>query len=322
MINNLKQQFGSIRWTPLSRDDVFRSALMAVIIGMVFMVFHLQGNTTDIHAYGRSVLSWMVARWNDIGGEYSHGWLIPLVSAWLVWRKRRELALAPKQVCWWGLAVLVLALLLHWVGAKAQQTRLSLVSLIMIIWGIPFFLYGKRVAGLLLFPCAYLVFCIPLNFLDTATAPLRITAAAVSAAILNGLGLEVTRIGAGISSSAAQGFHFDVAPECSGLHSLLAMTALMAAYANLTQDRQWKKWLLFMCSIPVALVGNIVRITLIALIAAGFGQEVAMNLWHDYSGYPIFIVGILLMIGLGSLFSMDYGAWWTQWKKDLLSPTS
>ncbi|MFH0878837.1 MAG: exosortase/archaeosortase family protein [Lentisphaerota bacterium] len=299
-----------------------RMALISIVMGLVYVLFHLQGNTTDVAAFGRSVLSWMVDRWGQIGGEYSHGWLIPLVSGWLVWLKRRELAAAPKKVCGWGLAVIVFALLLHWLGAKAQQTRLSLLGLILIIWGIPFYLYGWRVARQLIFPCSYLIFCIPLNFLDSVTAPLRITAAATSSAILNGIGLPVTRVGAGIQSSFANGFSFDVAPECSGLHSLLAMTALMAVYANMTQKTLLKQWILFSFSIPVALVGNIVRITLVALVAAGFGQEVAMDLWHDYSGYPIFLVGILLMLGLGNLLNMDYLSWWNQWKKDLLSPTS
>ncbi|OGV43792.1 MAG: hypothetical protein A2X46_08865 [Lentisphaerae bacterium GWF2_57_35] len=323
-MSDVKTTLG-LKALPLARlnaDDWMRIGLLSALIGLIYVVFHLQGNTTDIRVFGRSSLTWMIGRWGDIGGEYSHGWLIPLVSIGLVWCKRKELWAAPKKVCYAGLMVVIFALLLHWLGAKAQQTRLSLMSLIMVIWGVPFYLYGWQVAKLLLFPCAYLIFCIPLNFIDSLTSPLRILATLVSAGILNGLGLRVHRVGSGLFSDASNEFSFDVAPECSGLHSLLAMTALTAVYAYLTQKTFMKKWLLFLFCIPIALVGNIVRITLVVLIAAGFGQKVAMGLWHDYSGYPIFLVGISLMLALGSLINVDYRKVWNEWKQSLFSPTS
>ncbi len=307
---------------PLAPGDVARAACWAVLMGMAFLLFHLQGNTTDIRMFGRSALLWMTARWSDAGGEYSHGWLIPLVSLWLVCRKRRELRAVPKAVDWRGLAVVVLALFLHWLGARAQQTRLSLLGLILLLWGAPFYVYGRDVARLTLFPCVYLVFCIPMNFVDSMTSPLRTTAAMVATSLLNGLGIPVYRIGSGLFSESTAGFSFDVAPECSGLHSLLALTALTAVYAYLTQDRLWKKWFLFACSVPIALVGNIVRITLVVLVAAFFGQETAMGLWHDYSGYPIFLVGITLMLSVGGLLELNYRKVWNEWKESLLRPTS
>lgn len=105
------------------------------------------------------------------------------------------------------------------------------------LWGLPFLLYGYRFARELLFPCGYLFLAIPLNFIDSMTAPLRLFATAASAFLLNGLGLKVVRVGAGLYSGAGNPFAFNVAPECSGLHSLLAMTALMAFYAWYTQKR-------------------------------------------------------------------------------------
>ena len=125
----------SERWrlATLSRDEVVRLGLIAVMVGLAFVMFHLQGNTTDIRMYGRSALLWMVHRWNDSGGDFSHGWLIPFVTGGILWYKRREIAAAPRSISRAGLAVIVFALLLHWLGAKAQQTRLSLLALILLI---------------------------------------------------------------------------------------------------------------------------------------------------------------------------------------------
>ena len=314
----------SERWrlAALSRDELVRLALTAAMVGVAFILFHLQGNTTDVRAYGQSALLWMIHRWNESGGDLSHGWLIPFVSAGIIWFKRRELMSLPKNSSRVGLAVVVLALLLHWLGAKAQQTRLSLASLIMLMWGVPFYFYGWQVARLLLFPCAYLIFCIPLNFLDSLTFPLRIMVTIAATGLLNGLGIEAQRSGSAIYSTAAGGFNFDVADPCSGLRSLLAMTALTAVYAYLTQKTLVKQWLLFFASIPLAIIGNIARITTVALVAEAFGQKLASGLYHDYSGYVVFSVAIGLMVGVGSLLNLDYRGAWERWKQRLLSPTS
>ena len=213
---------------------------------------------------------------------------------------------------------MALALGLHWVGVLAQQPRISAAGFIVLLWGLPFLLYGYGLARWLLFPCGYLFLAIPLNFIDSMTAPLRLFATTVSAGILNGFGLEVQRVGSGLFSGAGNSFAFNVAPECSGLRSLLAMTALMAFYAWYSQKTPAKKWILFLGSVPVAIVANVCRIILVVVVAAFFGQDTAMGLWHDYSGYPIFLISILLMLALDRLLNLDYRTAWTKCKHLLL----
>jgi exosortase len=322
-VETVRTAIWSERWrlATLSREELVKLGLVAVMLGLAFAMFHLQGNTTDIRMFGRSAILWMVQRWNDPAGDMTHGWLIPLVSVGVIWFRRRDLAGAPRSVSRAGLALVVLALLLHWVGAKAQQTRLSLLALILLMWSAPLYLCGREIGKLLLFPCAYLIFCVPLNFLDSITFPLRILATIISTATLNGLGIAAERSGSAIYSVAAGGFSFDVADPCSGLRSLLAMTALTAVYAYITQRTLVRKWLLFLASIPLAIVGNIARITTVALVAEAFGQKLALGLYHDYSGYVVFSVAIGLMVGIGSLLNLHYGELWTRWKQRLTSPT-
>lgn len=317
----------SERWrlAALQREDLVRAGLTAVIVALIYAIFHYQGNTTEVAMFGRSALGWMIRRWDDAvsyGGDYSHGWLIPLVSIAILWMRRNELRLAPKEVSRVGLALVVLGLLCHWLGAKGQQTRLSLFGLVLLTWAIPFYFYGWRVAKILIFPCAYLVFCIPLNFLDSVTFPLRIFATIVSTSLLNGLGIAAERSGSAIYSMAAGGFSFDVADPCSGIRSLLAMTALTAVYAYFTQKTLMKKWLLFLSSIPLAIVGNVARITTVAVVAEAFGEKLALGLYHDYSGYIVFSVAIALMIGAGAMLNLDFSEVRERWKYALLSPTS
>jgi exosortase len=274
-----------------------------LVVLLIVVVYGLHGNTQEVEHHGRSAILWMTARWGGVGGDLSHCWLIPIISVYLVWRRRRDLASAARRVNGTGLVVIVLSLCLHWVGMRAQLTRLSLLSLIGVLWGIPLYLYGWGVARVLLFPCAYLVFCIPLSFLNNITVPLRVFVSAVSTGLLNGVGIATIRTGTIIYSSAGQGFHFDVADPCSGLRSLLAMTALTAVYAYLTQNRLWKQWVLFLGAVPLAIAGNIARILGIALIAQWFGEEIGLGVYHHGSALIVFSVAIVLMMILGRVLN-------------------
>ncbi|MBA4386544.1 MAG: hypothetical protein C0404_01105 [Verrucomicrobia bacterium] len=278
----------------------------AVIVLALLALFHFQGNTTEVNSYGHSLFSWLIARWSDSTlsvGDYSHGWLIPCVSIFILWQKRRELAAARKTTCWPALSIIVLGLLLHWLGARAQQPRLSIAAFIVLLYGIPFFLHGREIARLILFPCVFLAFCIPMNFFDELTAPLRQFAAFASVFLLNGLGVAVERSGSAIFSVPRGAFGFDVADPCSGIKSLLAMTALTAGYAYLTQKLLWKRWTLFLSAIPLAIVGNVARIVSLVAVAQIWGSAAAMSFYHDYSGYVVFLVVVLSMIGVGNLLN-------------------
>jgi exosortase len=305
----------------IKKKDFAHIGMIALVVSLLAVLFHIQGNTTDVRMFGRSALQWMVWRWNDaffVGADYSHGWLIPAGAAWLVWRRREDLVAAPKAIAWQGLVIVIMGLLCHWLGAKAQQTRLSLFGLGLLLWGIPYYLCGKEVSKILLFPCSFLLLCIPLNFLDSLTFPLRIFATAISVGLLNGLGLPLVRSGTAIHSPDGA-FSLDVADPCSGIRSLMALTAITAFYGYLSQDKLWKKWVLFLSAVPLAIIGNIARIILIALGREAFGPEVAAKM-HDYSGYFVFAVAVLCMLGLSNLLKTDWSETKERWKRELLGP--
>ena len=310
----------SDRWQlgALSKNELMNIGFVSVIIGFLFILFHLLGNRVE-NVNTNSAFQWMIARWGDkesFGADYSHGYLIPFVSLWVVWNKKSELFAAPKKICQLGLVLIVAALAMHWLGAKMQQTRISLISLILLIWSIPLYFFGWQVAKRLIFPCAYLIFCVPLNFLDALSGPLQRIATTMGHEALLGLGIECQRVGTMLRSPY---FDLNVEAACSGLRSLLAMTALTAVYAYLTQKTLLKKWLLFLMSIPIAVAGNIARIVSIALVSITTGQKFGAGLHHDWSGYVLFTFSISLMIGVGKLLQVNYRKLFLSWKKIYLS---
>lgn len=301
------------RLAALSQTELIKIGLVAVVLALIYVVFHFQGNTTETDKLSRSAFLWLQFRWNTSGGDFSHGWLIPLVSGGIIWWKRKELAQATKNISYLGLAVLVGGLLMHYVGAKAQQPRLSVMGFITVLWGIPFYLYGWKTAKLLSFPAGFLIFCIPLNFLDAMTFPLRMMVTAMTEHTLNGLGIEVARSGSVIKAMNGT-FQFNIDDPCSGLRSLIALSAITAVYAYTTQKTFLKKWALFACSIPIAVAGNFFRILTIGLMAQAFGQRIATGIYHDYSGYIFFPVAIGLMLMCGWILSQDYGLLWKKFR--------
>jgi exosortase len=307
----------------LTRQEIIGLGVATAVLAGIFALFHFMGNASRT-VNSPSAFVWMLARWGDTisygGADYSHGKLIPLVSLFLLGYRRREILSAPRSMNQFGLALIVAALLTHWMGAKMQQTRLSLFALIGLLWSIPFYLFGWQLAKHLLFPVAYLIFCVPLTFLDTISFPLRMFTTSAATALLNAIGVEAVQTGTSIASAAGGGFKFDVAAPCSGLRSLLAMTALTAVYANLTQKTQLKKWLLFATSLPLAVIGNIARIMTVALVAEAFGEQLATGLYHDYSGYIVFTVAIVLMVSIGSAMNANLRDTWSKMRGSLLQP--
>ena len=288
-------------------------AVVAAILILLGHLYGLNGNAQDVGLYGSSAIMWLVNYWNTNGADLSYGWIIPLVSIYIVLARRHLLAAAPQSNHWGGLIVIVLALLWHWFGVRTQQTRISILSLIGLLWGIPFYLYGWRVARILLFPCVYLLFCIPPSLMDALTVPLRLMTSVVSTSVLNGLGIPALRQGTLILSTDPGGFKLGVDDLCSGLRSLMAIAALTSVYAYFMDMALWKKFVLFFSAIPLAIVGNVVRVITVALVAGTLGQEWAMGFYHDYSGYVVFIVAILLTMGVATLLERFSGRSLWKW---------
>lgn len=283
-----------------ARSPVTEWVAWGTIAACLFYMYGVDGNAEQSDSQGRSAILWMVSRWRWEGADMSHGWLIPFVSAFVLWRKRKDWSLAAREISLAGLGVVIAALLLYVIGLRVQQTRLVLLSLITLLWGIPFFVYGRRIAGILLFPCAYLVFCIPMTFLEDLTLPLRLISTSASSVLLNGLAIPVTRAGTAIHVETGGGFAMDVGHPCSGLRYLTAMVAVTVVYAYFSHREPWKRVVLSLASVPLAMAGNIARIVLIAMVGTWLGVERAVGFYHDYSGYVVFAVAAMLMVITGN----------------------
>jgi exosortase len=218
-----------------------------------------------------------------------------------------------------GLIVVSLAMVLYYFGVKAMQPRIVVFSFVILLSGLALALGGRGAIRLLCFPIAFLLLMIPLNFLDERVGfPLQLLMARSSTGLLNMFGIETTRIGTGIYSRV---FHFDVAAPCSGIRSLMALTTVTAAYAYVTQHVQWKRWVLFLSAMPLAVLGNIARVSSIALVAQVYGQEIASKAYHEYSGFIVFAVALSTMVIIGLLLNFPFRRYFENWLRPPPPPT-
>lgn len=229
--------------------------------------------------------------------DMSHGWLIPVFSLYAAWTARTKIRDSAGSPSWTGALLVLLSCATVLFGTRGMQVRFEILGLALGVLSIPWAFFGKRTARHFLFPAAFLLFMMPLtSALDFFTIHLRMAASAISVAVLNGFGFDVVREGTAIVAKEASQFNIDVASPCSGLRSLFALMALTAGYAHFNQPTWKRRIALFLCSLPIAVLGNIIRVVSICLVAASFDRDTALGYYHDYSGYVVFIVAIFLML--------------------------
>ena len=235
--------------------------------------------------------------------DMSYGWYIPLFSLYVVWQERRKIVESLGKPSVVGLLFVLPSLFVGFLGIRGLQVRFEILGFMGLLFGLVWTFYGRRTAGSVLFPIGFLLFCMPLHsYLDLVTIHLRLLAVSIASGTLQGCGVEIVRQGTMLASPTGA-FAIDIAEPCSGLRSLFAMMALTAGYAYFTQPTWFRRGLLFALSIPIAILGNVSRIFSIVIVAATCSADFATGFYHDYSGYIVFLVAILLMVATGGLIT-------------------
>ena len=239
----------------------------------------------------------MYIRCTGIDSYYSHAFLIPLISAYLIWQKKDQLRNLESSTTWWGLGIVSIAVLLHVLGTILYIFSISGFSIFFLIIGTVLFLFGKGITKAIAFPLAFLIFMfpIPLAVLTAITFPLKVLVAKTGVQIVEWFGIPVVREGFNI---IIPGGNLVVGNPCSGLRSLIAFMALGAVLAYLVDTSLPKKVTLFLLSIPIAILSNIIRVPILILVSHYYGLKAASpeSVWHVATGLLVFVVGFMLFL--------------------------
>ncbi len=234
--------------------------------------------------------------------NYSHGFLVPFVAAYVLWQQRERLAGLVPRGAWSGLFLLLLGLAGLVVGEIGAEQFTKRLSFLVVLGGGIAFLAGWRWLKAVAFPYAYLLFMVPLPYIlyDAVAFPLKLFAARFATTVVANLGIPIYAEGNVIYLESTT---LQVADACSGIRSLMSLLALAAAFAYLTQRPGWRRWVLFLAAIPIAIATNMARIVGTAVLADHYGAKVAMGFFHEFAGLVVFGAALVLLFVAGALLS-------------------
>jgi exosortase len=249
------------------------------------------------------------ARWETI--DYTHAYFILPLSLFLAWKILRDgsqdnrrsvpkptgkgtvFALAPEP----SLLLVILGLAMFIFGWKLDYLFISTLSLIPLLYGIIIYLYGTAMAKRLSFPILYLLLMVPppLGVLDAITIPMRHGISVAAVAILNAVHYPIHREGLMLYLGTHEIF---MGAPCSGFRSLITMFSLGVFYVYVIKGTLWKKLALVAAIIPLALLGNLIRVITLCLLTYHKGEKVAQGFFHYFSGGVIFVIMIIGLLTL------------------------
>lgn len=239
-------------------------------------------------------VAWLVTH-DWVREDYSSAVLIPFIVGYLVWEKRRNLALLPSVPSWTALIPLAAAMALFWVGELAGEFFTLYVSLWLTVVSLCWMYLGWRKLRVAAFPALFSLTMFPLpNFLfNRVSVELKMMSSRLGVAVMQLYGLSAYREGNVIDVGFTQ---LQVVDACSGLRYLIPLIVLSILLAYYFRAPLWKKLFLVLSAVPVSIVTNGLRIASVGIFYEFWGPAAAEGFFHDFSGWFIFLCSLGLLL--------------------------
>ncbi len=256
--------------------------LKGVLYGLLILIIY------------QSSLQWLILHdWPR--EDYSYAYLIPFVVLYLLWEKRAELASLPSKSSWMGLLPLGMGLVLFWLGELGGELFSQYISLWLVVVGLCWLHLGWRKLKATGFAFAMMLAMFPFpHFVsDRISLYLKLISSQLGVWMLHLYGMSAYREGNVIDLGFTQ---LQVVDACSGLRYLFPLMILSLILAYWLKARFWKKAVLFLSSIPIAIFVNSFRIALTGVLYSFWGPAVAEGFFHGFSGWLIFLFTTAILL--------------------------
>ena len=249
-----------------------------------------------------SVLYNLALQWGK-DPNFQHGWFVPAFSLYILWQDRKRLRSISAAPSWGGMPLVLVGLGLLMVGRLGVEIFTARMSLLFLLAGVIVLFLGWRFFRAVLFPLAFLVLMIPLPnlILQRFTFPLQLLASRVATELLQLVNVPVLREGNMIILAREP---LEVAQACSGLRSLLSLVTLAIIYGYLMERRNWVRVVLACAAVPIAVFANSFRIFGTGLIVQYWDPEKADGFYHEFQGWLMFVVSLILLFALHRLITL------------------
>ena len=227
--------------------------------------------------------------------EYSYGYLIPFIAAFLVWQRKDKIERIPFSGNVWGIGLLLLGLAVYVLGKLSTFSIIMQYSLVVVLYG--YLLAYTGLAGLKVMwvPVFFLLFMIPIpSFLiSELSALLQLWSSQIGVWVIRLFGISVFLEGNVIDLGV---YKLQVVEACSGLRYLFPLMALGFMAAYFFNASFWKKAVLFLSTIPISILMNSFRIGAIGVMVEYWGVGMAEGFLHDFEGWVVFMACLVLLI--------------------------
>jgi exosortase D (VPLPA-CTERM-specific) len=255
--------------------------------------------------------------------EYTHGLLIPPVAAFLVWQQKDRLERLPFWGSWWGAALVLMGGALLVLGQLSTIYTLIQYAYLITLAGLILAYTGRAAFRLLLPPLLVLLFMIPLPqfVLANLSTKLQLLSSSLGVEFIRLFGISVFVEGNVIDLG---GYKLQVAEACDGLRYLFPLMTLGFLMAYFYKGAAWKRWLLFLSSIPITVLMNSFLVGTIGVMVEHWGISMAEGFLHEFQGWIVFMASALLMFGeilILNRFGRETGTWQQLFGVELPAPT-
>lgn len=270
-------QFPSLQ-SASSRVDVFRVVAAWCAIGVLVSLVYF-------HVLIKLVSAW----WST--PDYSHGFLVPIFAAYLVWTKRDILATIEIRPTWIGIAIVGIALVLLVLGEFGAELFLSRVSLVALLAGLVLGFGGWKLLKELRFAVLVLLLAIPIPAIvfNEIALPLQLVASKLASVLLHIFSVPALRLGNVIELPAIE---LEVAEACSGIRSLVSLFTFAVFYGYFLEKTFSRRAILALASIPIAIAANAVRIFGTGICVQYWDADKGLGFFHEFSGWVMFLVSL------------------------------
>ncbi len=260
-----------------TRTQLACAAAAAIALGFLFQ-------NTFVYLY---------ANWQR--EEYSHGFLIPLISGFLLWQRRREFEQLAFKGSWAGVLLILLGLAVYFVGSLASIMAIDAYALVMVLAGCVLATGGWKAIRLAAAPLGLLLLMNPLpTFLyNNLSSQLQLISSQIGVAVIRLFGISVHLEGNVIDLGS---YKLQVVEACSGLRYLFPLLTLGVVVACFLKCKAWVRWVVVLSTIPITIGMNSFRIGVIGVLVDRFGIEQAEGFLHDFEGWIIFMACFVLLI--------------------------
>ncbi len=271
----------------------------ALYLSMVVYFYYCTGNAIS----GRETsISWLTYNWDE-ANDYEHGWMVPLLSLYMLGYACRSLKGVCPSMSLHGLWLVIPGILLALLSVRTYQPRVALAGAPLLLTGGVWYFWGRQVAARCAFPLFFLWLCVPVPGFQQATVWMQLLATQMAHYAAALFGVQTLVEGTNIASANGAWDAYTVSGGCSGMRSLMALVMISTAWGYLASGLAfWKRITLALSAIPLAILANAFRVTSIFICAEYVNPAFASKTWHDWSGllffFPASLAGLTLLHGL------------------------